>query len=454
MPAEPGAPSTHPVVAAAQDFLSRFEKTGTILVAVSGGSDSTGLLVALVEAIGRGEFPDFTLAACTVDHALRPGSANEAQTVATLCATLGIHHLTLRWEGAKPANGMLAAAREARYRLLCEAAQTAGAMCIVTGHTAGDQAETIAMRRSRSDVSDAGLTGMADGVLVHAKHWVLRPFLQVGRLQIRNYLQMRGQGWFDDPSNSNIAFERVRVRENVPAVDINLTEDAVGRRKARSIAVAGFLSRHVEVYGGLVVCVDPNAFAVPIAEDSLRAMLMLAAVIGGKAYPAGREQAQRIAKFLDGGKPGRLTVSRVVFDRRKSGLYLYRESRDVPHIVVPAGESSEWDGRFTVSNRASRSLHVEAGGDEVVAALIGSGVPEAIAERAKAGCPTVGFAAGEIDCDADDASYSANVVLKPFDTFLPRFDLIMANTLAELFGRPAYPDPPVRDVLTEKKAGT
>ena len=69
-----------------------------LLLAVSGGPDSTALL--LMAADWAGDRP--SLYAATVDHGLRAESAGEAAAVAALCARLGVPHATLRWEGEKP----------------------------------------------------------------------------------------------------------------------------------------------------------------------------------------------------------------------------------------------------------------------------------------------------------------------------------------------------------------
>lgn len=212
----------HAVLDTARNFLRSFITPRRILVAVSGGSDSMGLLVALHSAIAADERRGFSLAACTVDHALRPQSAREAEDVAAFCAALGIAHRICRWEGAKPSTGIQAAARNKRYELLAEAADALGADCIATGHTRDDQQETVAMRiaRGKGGAGDGqgegqGGAGMAAAMLYGRRIWVLRPFLGLARAEIRSFLQARGVSWIDDPSNANPAFERVRVRARI-----------------------------------------------------------------------------------------------------------------------------------------------------------------------------------------------------------------------------------------------
>ncbi|WP_428429710.1 tRNA lysidine(34) synthetase TilS [Pararhizobium sp.] len=429
-----------------------------ILAAVSGGSDSKGVLLALHEAITFGGFSAFSLSACTVDHALRPESAEEARGVAAFCTARGIPHIIRQWQGDKPLTGIQAAARAARYGLLADAAQEIGAVCIVTAHTADDQIETIAMRQGRSGPDAPGLAGMAAGVLVDRRAWVWRPFLHLYRPEIRTFLVTRGEGWFDDPSNSNRRFERVRVRQALTesgpsSVDIL----AASRARIGSSARAALLvAQHVQGFDGLVARIDPALFADMADPDSARTLLSIAAVIGGRHHIAGRETAARLAAFLSDAEGRRMTAGRVVFDRRKSGLYLYREARDLPQIELQPGECTLWDGRFLVTNSGTDRIAVHARDEtaELRARLIAAGLPEPVAKRAVKSA--IGFSAmAEVSFHPD-----APALLQPtpcvqthislYDTFLPCFDLMMANSIAALFGRDPYSTLPVYGVLTEK----
>jgi tRNA(Ile)-lysidine synthase len=458
LPAEADRAAPHATIEAAKRFLSTFKTAGLILAAVSGGSDSKGLLLALHEAITLGGFSAFSLSACTVDHALRPESAEEARAVAAFCAEKGIPHTIRQWLGDKPATGLQAAARAARYGLLADAAQSMAALCIVTAHTADDQTETIAMRQSRSEPDAPGLAGMAAGVLVDRRAWVLRPFLHLWRADIRAFLTARGEGWFDDPSNSNRRFERVRVRQALnedrpSSVDIF----AAGRDRVGSSARAALLiSRHAQGFHGLVARLDPALSASIADPDCARAVLSIAAVVGGRHHLAGRETAARLAAFLIDAEGGRMTAGRAVFDRRKSGLYLYREARGLPQIELQPGERFLWDGRFLVSNTGPDRIAIRAGGEtaELRARLIAAGLPEPVAKRAVKAAITFSPATeGSYRHDAANAlppKLCVQTSIGLYDTFLPCFDLMMANSIATLFGRDNYLSPPVHDVLTEK----
>ena len=446
MPAEADRAAPHVAVDTAKQFLSTFKAPGRLLVAISGGSDSTGLLLALADAISSGGFSGFSLCACTVDHGLRAQAADEARKVAALCAARGIPHVTRVWQGEKPKTGIQAAARQARYRLLADAAEEIGATCILAGHTADDQAETIAMRQSRSRPDAAGLAGMAGGVLVDRRVWVLRPFLRLERSAIRNYLASIGEGWIDDPSNTDTGFERVRIRQALSATDPVLPQLAdAGRARRRSgERIAGLLAEHVVLFGGLVARVEPALAAQMADPDGRRALLCLAAVIGGRENLPGRETASRLASFLGSGADSRMTAGRVVFDRRRSGLYLYREARGLPLVVVEPGQRAIWDGRFTVVNSGPESAIVRAGGEqsEPDARLIAAGLPEAVAKRVLKSTPGI--------FPANSGRVAPDVRLEPriglYDTFLPCFDLMMADSIAALFGRDRYLAPPVHDV--------
>ena len=440
------APPSSPLapIEAARNFLERISKPALLLVAVSGGSDSTGLLFALHEVLLVSGRDDVQLHAVTIDHALRPEAADEAQAVQSFCRGLNIPHDILRWNDEKPKTGISAAARLARYRLIGEVAGKIGATAIVVGHTLNDQRETIAMRSQRSaQAGMPGLSGMADAVLYNARHWVLRPFLSVRREDIRDYLAAKGQGWFDDPSNEDDTYERVRVRKLSRDAEPPCREPLLDRTELASRAAA-FVSGAVKAYPGGLIRLSADS----LGEDGTvirYALAALACVAGGRAYPLAAQSMDRVMAFVTAKEPGRLTAGRVIFDWRKDGLYLMRESRDVPTITVAPGETARWDERFEIVNRSEVPVTVSGGAVAHEGDATTTAVPAGVLKRAKLAQPLVapeGAGQGE----ADLRSITMRPLLAPYDLFLPRFDLDLANAIALSLGRGVYPQLPLQSL--------
>nr|WP_305889008.1 tRNA lysidine(34) synthetase TilS [Parvularcula maris] len=199
-------------------------------IAVSGGADSFALLHW---AVGQGH----PVVALTVDHGLREGSAAEAQAVRTWCSERNVPHETLVWRGEKPNTGIQAAAREARYRLLCEACYRMGLEHLLTAHNADDQAETVFMRLRRG--AGRGLAGMKPERKIAAGPGDLinlhRPLLGIRRAELRAYSQAAGLPFANDPSNEDERFERVQVRALLAALEQQdlLTMEALCRTAER-----------------------------------------------------------------------------------------------------------------------------------------------------------------------------------------------------------------------------
>jgi len=181
-----------------------------VLLACSGGPDST----ALVDALARLAPPrGLRLTVAHVDHGLRPGSAAEADTVAALAHSLGLEVRALQVT-VEQGGSLQDRARAARHAALRRLADELGATAIALGHTADDQAETVLMR-ALSGATPRALRAMGsrDGVLA-------RPLLKVWRAQTAAYCAALSLAVLDDPSNRDPRFLRSRVRhELIPALE-------------------------------------------------------------------------------------------------------------------------------------------------------------------------------------------------------------------------------------------
>jgi tRNA(Ile)-lysidine synthase len=201
-------------------LLRGLEGVCGLVVAVSGGPDSTALLVLAARWAKRLKRPP-KLIAVTIDHGLRPQAAGEAAAVKRLARRLGVPHRTLRWRGKKPKSGLPEAARIARYRLLAEAAAQAGYAHILTAHTLDDQAETVLFRLARGS-GLSGLAGMATTSLIPGGGgngiFLVRPLLSVAKSRLVSTLKSAGIGYADDPTNADPRFTRARLRTLMPAL--------------------------------------------------------------------------------------------------------------------------------------------------------------------------------------------------------------------------------------------
>jgi len=178
-----------------------------VLVACSGGPDSTALLHVLDRLrtdVG------ITLCAASIDHGLRAESASEVVKVGDFAGSLGIPFRSARIEVPKEGASIQGRARDLRYQALLELARESKAARIAVGHTQDDQAETVLARILRG----AGLRGLG-GIEARRADGVIRPLFDCRRADVLTYAKERGLPFIEDPSNHQQAYERVRIRHEV-----------------------------------------------------------------------------------------------------------------------------------------------------------------------------------------------------------------------------------------------
>lgn len=318
-----------------------------VAAAVSGGPDSMALALLLADwCRTRGR----RLSALVVDHGLRAESATEAGLVAARLAALGVETVSLAWRGRKPAHGIQAAAREARYRLMTDWCRGHGVASLFLGHHADDQAATVAMRVLHGSGID-GLAGMRP-VRWESGVRLYRPLLDVAKRELVTWLEGRGVPWVSDPGNEREDFERNRVDRWLESLDDDGTAvrrlARLGRRAARAAdALTRMADRTFERlvradrFGTLRA--DWDGFAAEEPELRLRLLRRLAASAG--AHDPGLGATEEALARLEAN--GTASVGRAVLRRRRGDLVAVREARRLPSVSWPAGERVvQWDGRF------------------------------------------------------------------------------------------------------------
>ncbi len=389
------------------------------VLAVSGGCDSTALMVLFADWLAANMKAPASHAVVTVDHRLRPGSAAEAQRVAHRATALGFGHQTLVWEGDKPASGLQAAARAARYRLLGAYALGQGMDVVMTGHTADDQAETLLMRLARGSGLD-GLAAMAPATSLAFAQCsntavrkppplstpalpgksrahkpgtgrgvrLVRPLLDVPRARLRATLEARGIAWQEDPSNSSPAFERTRIRAASSALaSLGLTRDSLilsARRLQRArVALERAVDEFCDPRRALLaiapcgfMCIDAAALRGAPREIGIRVLLRAISAVGGGGGHVPLAKLEAVASGICACERGAWTLARAQITAGPAHVHIVREAGRVPlpRVVLAGGAEALWDGRFLVRVRgAVTDIEVRALGAEGVRAAAAAG---------------------------------------------------------------------------------
>lgn len=246
-----------PVIAAVESAVRRAHLTSDdlVLIGLSGGVDSLVLTHALAKIQQRSAGP--RIRAVHVNHQLRPESASDAARVMEFAQSFAVPVDVIaadiaEWARAKR-QGIEAAARDARYAAIAALARKLGSHWIALGHTRNDQAETVLLRLARGSSLD-GLTGMRwlseravplqPGDRESVRLSILRPLLEVSRLEIERYAEAHRLQPVEDASNHSPAFRRNIVRHRVlPALEDAMPHatTAIARTAALLREDAGYL---------------------------------------------------------------------------------------------------------------------------------------------------------------------------------------------------------------------
>lgn len=291
------------------------KKSGPLVAAVSGGSDSLALMHLLAGFARAAKLaPPLVL---TVDHGLKPGSAKDAKQVAQWAKQAGLKTAILSWRGQKPKTGIEAAAREARYRLTGQWLTRHRISTLFVGHTEDDQAETFLLRLARGSGLD-GLSAMQARAPWPVEGFsglaVVRPLLSFGREELKNYLAGLGQAWLNDPMNEDLAFDRVKIRKaraalaeaGLSAARIAAAASHLARaRQALDLVTGAVLARAVrrpseKLDDGLLL--ESAALVAAPREVGLRALAAVLMAVGGEPYRPRFESLERLYDRIGGGR--------------------------------------------------------------------------------------------------------------------------------------------------------
>lgn len=287
-----------------------------VLVAVSGGVDSTVLFHALHRLAGS---LDLDLCIGHVNHGLRgEESDRDESSVRALAGKYDVPVHVARVDPERLRRGRASrerptlqeAARRVRYDALCAMAEQHLAERLATAHTLDDQAETVLLRILRGSGPD-GLGGIPER---SPDGFVVRPLLRIPREEILSYATAQGLSWREDPSNADPAFARARLRASwLPGL-----RDAFNPRLLRAIGdlaeaqrrdsewIAEIVEREAERFlteedGGLRI--ERSGWEA-LPEALARRVVRLALRRSGAARDISRIHLERVVNALRSGRPG------------------------------------------------------------------------------------------------------------------------------------------------------
>ncbi len=338
-----------------------------VLLAVSGGSDSLALLMLAQEA-------GLNCHVVTVDHGLRAEAADETAYVGSLCRQLGVPHTiqAVRWAtGEVPSQSR---ARTHRYRLLSNTARTIGARLILAGHTEDDQAETICLRQ-RAGSDDWGLAGMQAfaPIPVWPEGYDLflgRPLLDQRREALRALLRDKAVAWCDDPSNENVAYQRVEIRQMLSGEPdiyqsmLSKQRQSAEKRQRMASDLRLFLAGAVRWMPGGGIMMDRQAFGALSHDLRYRLLALLLPCIAGRQALPRRSALEELLqdKFHS---PRTLAGARI--EALGTQIMITPEIDASETTQITSGQSV-WQGRvlFEFKHLTDTTLRIAAWGDRTV----------------------------------------------------------------------------------------
>jgi tRNA(Ile)-lysidine synthase len=294
-------------------FFAEHGIGGMVVAAVSGGGDSTALLLALAEVGG------IELVAAHVNHHLRGADSDADEAfVRGLCARLGV---PLHVEdgaldpAAVRARGVEAAAREVRHARLHEIRERIGARWIATAHQKNDQAETVLMRL----MTGGGLAALR-GIHPVRDDGVVRPLLEATRAELDAFLRERSVTARVDQSNADPRFLRNRVRAFLPESAVeNLAAVAAQARAQWRV-----LERAIDEADRSIASDGETIFRALPDDDWLKQAILHKHIrrLDPHARDVGAADLQRLARELDSVK--RVSVTKQLELVRRGGDVVLR----------------------------------------------------------------------------------------------------------------------------------
>ena len=334
-----------------------FETNPSVAISFSCGSDSLALLILMNNWIKKHKG---LLTLIYFDHKLREESYLESKYTKEVSIKLGIDYKILMWNEKKPKTSVMQKAREIRYKKIINFCKQKGIMTLMTAHHLDDSLETYYMKKKRNahtpNLSGIPFKNTQDQVQI------LRPFINFRKSRLIETCEKNNYIWFEDSSNQNENFERVRVRKVIASFSKKKKSQLYSEFKKNSfenksfeIQMAKFFVENLEFreFGKFIM--NKKKFKILNKSFQIEVLKRLLVTCSGSIYSP---RSRSIKFFLDNFfklENVNFTIHSCIIKSSSDKIFIFREYAKTKNfnpkkLIIKKQESVIWDNRFLISS--------------------------------------------------------------------------------------------------------
>ena len=343
-------------------------KNYKFILGLSGGIDSMVLLHLLKNFINNNQNLGINLIPVIIDHNLRNESEKEAMEVKKIAQSLGFNPQIKKIEVEKPNGNIQNWARRHRRNFLFEICTDLSANLILAHHF-DDQIETLFMRMIKETGLD-GLSGM-NNISTWNGIFILRPLLFFKKQDIENFAKKNQIRYFEDTSNFNFEYERVKTRfylkllkKNIwPNItnDLNyLNKLSNNLLKKTNFIFDNWAKKNILINEGGAVRISYKSLENISNKSCLYSVRIIGKIIqtvGGNEYPPKRKKTSELLSSIFLKQFKSKSLGNVTISLHKGHFFFIRENRNVNYKVnFKKNKYFIFDGRFLAISSISGKL--------------------------------------------------------------------------------------------------
>ncbi len=349
-------------------LLKNINSNNRFILGLSGGIDSMALLHLIKNFKDDKRNVSIDCMPIIIDHNLRNESEYEANEAKKISQNLGFYTQIKKINSPKPNGNIQNWARKQRRNILFKKCLEVSANLIL-GHHFDDQAETLFMRIIKGSALD-GLSGMNE-ITPWNGIFIIRPLLSYKKKQIKNYVRSKQINYFEDSSNINNKFERVKTRfylDNIKKnIWPNITNDLNYFSNLNSNLLIktdyffnSWFNKNIIIHKGGAVRVDYESLRNIFEKSFLFAVRIVGKIIqtvGGKDYAPKRKKTSNLLLSLFTKNFKKKSLGNVNVSKFQGYIFFIRENRNLNFgLKIQQNKYYIFDGRFLVRSLISGKL--------------------------------------------------------------------------------------------------